>query len=543
MAESYRRVIARPDGVDDGDWSRLGEMLAAAVDRQQQQIAAQSPHVLRFTGGLQEREDNSAFFVEHEPASAMPIGALFDRSAPPLHESQLLRVTVALFDALRAAHAPQQQRPTAHGSVCPGVVLFAADGVAKVTDFGFAPAVYSALGEQRYINLAVGPAERGRPGTQITGRWEVLTADEFERDDRICAFIDPEKYGNHTLNAFEPGSDVISAGFVLHLLAEHQHPYLYSEPDAHRMVEMSEFMAMARYNGARRQDLRESENPGVRIWCDLIAGTLARLSDNRPSATQIVEGLAEHVKPEDAGDLLRRQLDEIEEALRQGKTWDEVRDAARSVAEDRAAPADVAQRAQALFARAEADTLIEQARATLKGSDWPSARQPIETLLGMTGLPAAASQQARELGQVLDRNLSARNVLDDVEARTDQADTTDAVAAADLMEELLARLGELHADLALAAPVRARLETAHQTASGLLDQVLPAATAAKEADRTAATDWLEQLESALDAKQWQPLEKLLGGRDPVGPRVRPSVGGAGPSGCRGQAMGAGRGIA
>ncbi|MHC4093280.1 MAG: hypothetical protein ACYSVY_23925 [Planctomycetota bacterium] len=224
MAESYRRVIARPDGVDGGDWSRLGEMLAAAVDRQQQQIAAQSPHVLRFTGGLQEREDNSAFFVEHEPASAMPIGALFDRSAPPLHESQLLRVTVALFDALRAAHAPQQQRPTAHGSVCPGVVLFAADGVAKVTDFGFAPAVYSALGEQRYINLAVGPAERGRPGTQITGRWEVLTADEFERDDRICAFIDPEKYGNHTLNAFEPGSDVISAGFVLHLLAEHQHP-------------------------------------------------------------------------------------------------------------------------------------------------------------------------------------------------------------------------------------------------------------------------------------------------------------------------------
>ncbi|MHC4067626.1 MAG: coiled-coil domain-containing protein, partial [Planctomycetota bacterium] len=193
-----------------------------------------------------------------------------------------------------------------------------------------------------------------------------------------------------------------------------------------------------------------------------------------------------------------------------------MRDAARSVAEDRAAPADVAQRAQALFARAEADTLIEQARATLKGSDWPSARQPIETLLGMTGLPAAASQQARELGQVLDRNLSARNVLDDVEARTDQADTTDAVAAADLMEELLARLGELHADLALAAPVRARLETAHQTASGLLDQVLPAATAAKEADRTAATDWLEQLESALDAKQWQPLEKLLTKR----PRLR-----------------------
>ncbi|MCH7814134.1 MAG: hypothetical protein IID40_08960, partial [Planctomycetes bacterium] len=344
MPETFRRVIARPDEVDDADWSRLGEALGEAVAKQRQLVAG-SPHVLRFTGDLGRQDDGRAYFVEHEPASAMPVGGLFNKSAPPLHESQLLRVTVALFDALRQAHAAEGKRPFAHGAVCPGTVLFAPDGVAKLTDFGFAPALCAVLGPERYINLAVGPPEADspaetRPGLTITGCWEVLTPDDFERDDRICAFVDPEKYGAHELTGFEAASDVIGAAFILHLLAEHEHPYLYAEPEAHRMVEMSEFMAMARYNGSRRQELRESANAGTRQWCSLMADALARLAKSRPSAAKIVEALAEHVTPEDADDLLRQQLIALEESARKG-AWDEVREEARRLAENAAAPTDV----------------------------------------------------------------------------------------------------------------------------------------------------------------------------------------------------------
>ena len=119
VAESYQRIIRRPTGVSDSDWSRLGEQLADAVARQGR-FAAETPHVLRFLGGLEQPKGGNVFTVEHEPALAMPIGGLYDRSAPTVNESELLRVTVAVFDALRTAHAQAGQQPTAHGAVCPG---------------------------------------------------------------------------------------------------------------------------------------------------------------------------------------------------------------------------------------------------------------------------------------------------------------------------------------------------------------------------------------------------------------------------------------
>lgn len=510
MADSYRRVIRRPDGIEDDDWFRLRESLADAVSRQES-LAAESPHVLRPQGGLQDEPGGSEVYVDHEPASPMPIGTLFNPSAPMLNPAQLLRVTTAVFDALRIAHSPPEGKPSVHGGVCPGTILFAPDGTTKVADFGFAPAICSVLGVDRYINLAAGPPNGGSADSRITGLWEVLTPDEFTRDDRICAFIDPEKYGDHTLHAFESASDVISAGVVLHLMAEHEHPYLQADPEAHRMVEMSEFMAMSRYNGARREDLRESGEPGVQLWCDLIARTLARLSQNRPTASEVVTALTEHVKPEDAGDTLRRELDAAEHLV-QRLEWEQARDSARRIAENAGAPTDVVQRAGALFAKAEANLLIDKADNALQGNDWASAREPIDTALAIPGLPADLARRARQAADTLERNLSAVTVLDEFEVTASRLDTTDPVATVELLETQLARLREFQTGAELLAPVRLRLEEAFKIATRLHTDAKPQADAILAADHGKAAAWLTLLETALASEDWGELEQQLGNR-------------------------------
>ena len=509
MADSYRRLLKRPAGVGGSDWSRLGRLLADAV-RRQRQFADQSPHVLRFIGELTEH-DQDTYFVEHEPASPMPLGGLFNPSAPAVHQSQLLRVTVALFDALRSAHTGQEPHPIAHGGVCPGVVLFAPDGAAKLTDFGFAGALCEVLGTDSYVNLAVGPPESDPGDVHLTGAWEVLAPDRFDRDDRICAFIDPEKYGTHALGAFEPGSDVIAAGFVLHLLAEHQHPYLHADPDAHRLVEMSEYMAMGRYNQARRQDLRESTDPGVRLWCDLIARTLARLPQNRPTAGAVADALAQHVKPEDAADNLRRQLDALQ-GLADGQAWDELSEAARTIAASRGAPPDVVERANALTVVAQANLLLAQARETLAGSDWPAAREPADQVLAMPGLPADLAHQAREVADSVEANLAAQAVLSQVKSRLEQDDGSDPIATVELMQALLAELDRIAADRPLLPPLRLLQATVRNTVADALEAARPAAESAKDADRARADQWLVQLDSALADERWDDLEQGLADR-------------------------------
>ena len=510
MAESYRRIIRRPSGVDDGSWSRLGELLAEAVKRQGR-LASESSHILRLLGGLQELADGSGFFVEHESATAMPIGGFFDRSAPTVHESELLRMTVAVFEALRTAHVREGERPVAHGAVCPGVIGFAPDGAAKITDFGFAPAICDVLGEEAYVNLAIGPEEGTEPGMCVTGAWEVLTRDEYERDGRICAFIDPEKYGSDSLGAFEPASDIIAAAFILHLLAEHQHPYLSNDPDAHRLVETSAFMAALPYNGARRRDLRESKDPGVRLWCELIAGSLARLPKNRTTAASIVDALRDHVKPDDEGDVLRRRLESVE-ALAEQKAWDQVRQAARSLAENKAAPADVVQRANALAVQAEASALVDRARDALGGDDWPTADEPIDRVLSTPGVSADLASQAREIRGGVKSSLAAREVLDEVDLRLARDERADPFETVELMQALLDELGKYKTDPALLPQVRGRLNAVHRRITGRLEEALPAAQASMEAERTRATEWAKKLESAVESAQWDALEKLLADR-------------------------------
>jgi len=305
MTRRYRRVIHRPASVTNTQWARLQEALAHAIHRQKL-LADESPHVLRFIDDLEEETDSGALYIEHEPARVISVTELYNPETTRADEATLVQTALGLFSALAAEHGKESRRPTAHGGVCPGTLLFGADGTAKLTDFGFAEAVCGVLGVDAYLNLAVGPRTGNASDEDITAVWEVLDPTDFERDDRLCAFIDPQKYGSRTLEAFEPGSDVIAASFVLHLMAEHQHAYLYADPGAHRMVEMSEFMGMGKYNGARRKDLRESPDPQVKLWCELIGKTLSRLPQDRPTAAEMVEALSGEATAEQIGRVLQR---------------------------------------------------------------------------------------------------------------------------------------------------------------------------------------------------------------------------------------------
>ena len=58
------------------------------------------------------------------------------------------------------------------------------------------------------------------------------------------------------------------------------------------MLEMAEYMAMGTATRARRKELRESSDPAVRRWCDLVAKMIDRLPQNRPAASLSPRSLA-----------------------------------------------------------------------------------------------------------------------------------------------------------------------------------------------------------------------------------------------------------
>ena len=505
MAQAYRRVILKPAGLSESDSSRLAEMLAAAIARQQQ-LASKSVHVLQFAGRLEETEQ--AFYVEHEPAEALPVEGLFDQDFPGAEDKQLLRLAAALFDALAAAHGKEQQRSQGHGGLCPGALLVSPDGIEKVSDFGFAPAICATLGVESYVNLAVGPKSDDTPETQATGAWEVLSPDEFERQDRLCAFIDPEKYGTQTLKSFEPGSDIIAAGFILHLLAEHQHPYLYADPDAHRFVEMSEYMAMGRYNGARRKDLRESQDPAVKLWCELVGKMLARLPQERPSAAELGRVLGQHVRPMDAGEILRRRLEAVDELVERN-AWEEVRRVVKGLADSEALPLGLAERANALLRQANANLLLNQATGLMAGDDWPAAQGPLDSVLALPALPKDVAEKAQKAAGVLKHSLAAKVAIEQIEARLAEDEGNDPSASQALLQGLAPRFDELPPEASLLPPVRTRLQQVKEDFSARLESATAEVQAAIEADRAQAEAWLGRLESTFKAREWKPLEALL----------------------------------
>ncbi len=512
MGETFRRVFLKPPDLSEEERARLAEGLAAAVDLQRQ-LATKSPHVLELTSGLQ--EDDRSFYVEHEPALAMPLGTFLDPAAPTADTEEVLLVAVALADALRVTHMSGRGRAAVHGGLSAGVLLRSSEEIVKIADFGIAPAVCAALGVDRYLNLAVGPEPQAsaRAETHLTGAWEVLSPDEYERDDRICGFIDPEKYGSGTLATFEPGSDIISAGFLLHLLAEHHHPYL-DDPEEARMVELSEDMATRLYNGARRKDFRESVDPRIRCWCEVVARMLANIPKDRPSAAEIATAFSEvGVKPADAAAFIEGHLKALARLAQSGE-WDELRSKAKAISGGEDVTPEAKVRADSFVCLADAHDLLEQALESIKSDDWPRAKEELGSLPDVAELPEdfadPVAASAREVRVVVERNFTACGELDEIERQIVRAMEQDLTAAKSSLGALVERLDKLPANDQLVAGLAARRERL----AGQLRDKLESAEVILRA-HAIAHEWLGKLQGARDQEQWDVVERFLGARPQI----------------------------
>jgi len=517
MSELYRRVILKPVGLDENQLSQLASSLAAAVELQNQ-LAAGSAHVLQFVGGLQETE--RTFFVEHEPAEPLVLDDLFDSTSTPIGEKTLLRAAEALFGALQAAHQTAGARPVVHGGLCPAVLLITPDGVNKVADFGFAPAICSALGPESYLNLAVSPRMEGPSATADlrsevlgTAAWEVLDRRVVDRSDRLCSFIDPEKYALRTYQSFEHKSDIIAAGFILHLLAERRHPYFHDDPEAHRMVEVAEYMAMGTATRARRKELRESSDPAVRAWCELVARMIDRLPQNRPAAAALVEELSRHYHPMAPASPLESRFevlcDRLDRMAFEQVRWEDVARDAGLVADAETLPAGLTEQAK-LVVR------LSQIAIGMRSDAWQDAAQPLAELSAIPGLPPVVLRKAQQATAAIDRSLAAQQELDRIETAVraaEQSAPSDLLNKVTLLQDQLSALGagkpfDPAQGKPLLPPVKTRVERLAGELATLGEEGGPLAA---ERERV-AREWLAALRTAAEARQWDVVEQQLSRR-------------------------------
>lgn len=504
MSEGFRRVYLKPPGLSDADAARLAEQLTAAVEWERR-LSARSPHVLQPVGGLQ--RDDVSFFVQHEPARPLPVQTLFDAKASFADERTLLRAAAALLDALRVAHERDEGRAGVHGGLSPGVILEAENGALKIGDFGIAPAICAVLGADKYVQLALACDDGSQSSFRATGIWEVLSPDEYERDDRICGYIDPEKYGTQALASFEPGSDIISAGFILHLLAEHRHPYLDDMEDL-RIVELAESMAARLYNGARRKALRESPDPAVQRWCELVAKMLARLPRDRPSAATMASSLAEvGVKPMGVEDVLARRVEQAAELAQRGE-WAAVRELVGSIASSSDAPAQVAGQAKALLQQAQAHGLIAEAASLLDREDWNAAKTALQHFAGLGGIPADLTRTAAELRTRLEANLHVIDAITGTETTVKNATQSDPAQAVSLLDSLIAELDALPAGRDIGPSVSKRRSTLRDRLGKQRDDLRSKAEA-RAAEFAVVNEWFTRLRDAWAKERWSDAEELF----------------------------------
>jgi serine/threonine protein kinase len=434
MPDIQRRVILKPADVDAGTLARLGETLGEAIELHNR-LAAKSPHILRLTSSLQ--QNGSGFFVTHEPATPVDPRDLFGAGGAALPEEQLLQFANGLFEALAAAHASNGGRPPVHGGLCPGVVLTGEDGLVKIADFAVAPAICKALGAEQYLNLAISPR------SDATGAWEILPEYVADRDDRLCGFVDPDKYGQDTLGSFETGSDIIAAGMVLFLLAERKHPYLYYEAEAHRVVDMARQMSMGVPIPIRRKDLCESADPAMRACRELVFAMLDREPSKRLSAAEILQRFRTAAPGADLELIAAQRWVKQIESLLQAKRWPDLQAAlqdrpkltnwpqdllSRAVSVERQAQAQLAKLGEQ--AAIEADRLVAEkwlarVQKALQVGDWKATQGalgekpelkhwPARVLEEITAVAARleaeqAAEQARAWQKSLQKAFQARD--------------------------------------------------------------------------------------------------------------------------------------
>lgn len=507
MPGEYHRQILKPAQATDEGLARLRRGLESAV-KVQQRLAAQSPHILHFLGKLEEHEDY--FFVRHEPANPIDVSSLYDPAAPLPKEKTLLQWSAALADALRVAHDSQTGKASIHGGINCGALLQTPEGIEKLSDFGFAPAICAALGVESYLELAIGPPPSAEEHGEVTACWQTLSPEVDDRDDRICGFIDPDKYGSGIHDAFEAGSDIIAMGIALHLMAEHRHPYL-TDPEDHRIREIAaESMGWSVYNGARRQDLRESTDPAVRQWCELVQLMLSRAPADRPTSEKIAEQLAQvNVRPVDATALICRKVEAASRDAQQGD-WGSVHDALMGVENNEKLPAETLQKARTLLAQAQAAKSIAEAELLLDSPDW----QRIETVLaeiGQVDLPDTLAHQRAALSQKIETNVQHLHQLEKTQGIVGEGTQSDPVHAVHVLQEQRSQLDTILQDISLVPAIRTRaeelsaeLEKRSETLASRVDEA--------HADHEVVNRWFEHLHKSWSAEQWEQMEGFLGDR-------------------------------
>ena len=511
MAKRFRRLIIKPPAAPPEKLEQLAGALEQAI-RTQNTLAGQSPYVLQFVGPLQ--EDERAFYIEHESASAWSPADLFDSAAGPASNDQLLHTMAAIFDALQAAARLESDRPVVHGGLCPGVLLTDPDGFVKVTDFGFAPAVCRQFDTEAYKNLAVGPHADG------SGAWEILAPSVTDRDDRLWSFIDPAKYAYETLNSFELGSDVIAAGLILHLMAEHVHPYLsflgVLDVPAHRVVQQALNMGLAPPWGLfRNSGLTRSDDPAMADWAALVVKMVNLAPKRRPSVDAVVSEIRKYVPPLDRSALLAEKWvtrldgllaaegwDDLEAALDQPpamERWPE--QAAARVAHIRQRleqhRAELAQRQAIAQDHQTARTWFGELETARDGEDWDAVQARLDAQPTLEHWPADLPDEIQRIRAQLDR---ARALQAAREWRTALAQAVEAGDWAAVSAALAARpqLAEWPQEL---SDFVIRVE--QQFAAHVVEQALV------QREHAQAEEWLARAQDLYEREQWDAVLELV----------------------------------
>lgn len=320
----YRRIFRKPVGTSPQQLDRLRSELESAL-RLQKQLADDGVGALRLLGDLQ--EDDDCYFVEHQAAVALLPENLFDPNLPLLPLAELVEIVLGAARALLVAH---KRKPTAaiHGGICPATLLRDLDGDVRLADFGVAPAYCRAIGNDPYSSLAISTPQPSQ-ATRGSAIWEVVDWADTKRDDRLHAFIAPEKFAHNALATFSRESDAYALGVLAYLLAERRHPYVAPDETSdnpHRFHWFRDGLVLEKARPMRRapwlttasavaervRSLTEQlvrNAPGGRPPLDDVVAALSALVPNRPPPRREPPPREDRAKPPTAPESTKTSKD------------------------------------------------------------------------------------------------------------------------------------------------------------------------------------------------------------------------------------------
>ena len=130
----------------------------------------------------------------------------------------------------------------------------------------------------------------------------------------------------------------------------------------------------------------------MKLWCELVAKMLARLPQERPSATEVSTALSQFVKPVDAAEILRRRMAGLVQRVRETPVaevdWEREKQNAQAITESDDASPEVEKEAKRFMA--EANARVQLGRALIVNA---AARNAITIMAA--GIPARSAAKNR----------------------------------------------------------------------------------------------------------------------------------------------------